>query len=193
MLVSVLAQLFRSGELKGKWVMDAPFYSCRALEAASRSFTIVKTRLGHDGTSLHVIPVGILCAGHTHPAGWAGGGCWAAASDVSLGEVAAALVLAGCLLSAHCLLWCIFQLCMGKDGLRGRTKPPLDLFQHPHEAQRTEQLLTRRVVHQLPTILSSKQWRVPAQPPSDPSGPFHGMSSLGLETTSSKVFKAFVY
>lgn len=134
-------------------------------------------------TSLHVIPEDLSYAGHTHPAGWAGGGCWAAAKDVSLGEVAAALLLACCLLSAHCLLsaccssWCIFQLHMGKDGLRGRTKPPLDLFQHPHEAERTEQLL-RSVAHQLPTILSSKPCWIPAQPPSDSSGPFHGISGF---------------
>lgn len=111
-------------------------------------------------------------------------GCWAAARDVSLGKVAAALLLACCLLSAHCLLsaccssWCTFQLRMGNDGLRGRTKPPLDLFQHPREAERTEQLLTRSVVHQLLTILSSKQCWPPAQPASDSSGPFHGMSGL---------------
>lgn len=165
--------------------MDATFCSWRALEMVSRrSFTIIEARLGHDGTSLHVIPEGLSCAGHTSHAGWAGGGCWAAARDVSLGEVAAALLLACCLLSAHCLLsaccssWCIFQLHMGKDGLRGRTKPPLDLFQHPHEVERTEQLLMRSIVHQLPTILSSKPGLVPAQPPFDSSGPFRGMSGF---------------
>lgn len=79
---------------------------------------------------------------------------------------AAGMLPARCLLSAHCSSWCIFQLCQGSDGLRGRTKSPLDLFQCPREAKRMEQLLRRSVVHQLPTILSStsKQCEVPAQP-----------------------------